>query len=190
MQKDYWNKRWAQFNTGWDLGKASPPLAAYIKQLLHKNIRILIPGCGNAYEATFLLSLGFSNITLVDIAPELVKKVSRELSDTPVKIVCADFFELAGSFDLILEQTFFCAILPSQRTDYARKMHQLLNPGGRLVGVLFNRVFEQEGPPFGGNQLEYLNYFTPFFSFHTWEPCYNSTPPRQDTEWFINLLKK
>jgi hypothetical protein len=44
--------------TGWDLGQVSPPLKAYIDQLTDKNLRILIPGCGNSYEAEYLLEKG------------------------------------------------------------------------------------------------------------------------------------
>jgi methyl halide transferase len=57
----------------------------------------------------------------------------------------ADFFELntgkgkhLPEFDLIVEQTFFCAIDPSLRKNYFKKVHQLLKPGGKLVGLLFN----------------------------------------------------
>ena len=69
-----------------------------------------------------------------------------------------------------------------------KKMYQLLNPGGRLVGVLFNRSFEG-GPPFGGNLEEYEELFKEKFEIVKLEPCYNSIQPREGTEVFINVKK-
>lgn len=43
---------------------------------------------------------------------------------------------------VLMEQTFFCAINPSLRKDYVAKMHELLAPNGKLVGVLFDKEFE------------------------------------------------
>jgi hypothetical protein len=40
--------------TGWDLGLVSPQLKI-IDTLKDKDIAILIPGCGNTYEAAYLL---------------------------------------------------------------------------------------------------------------------------------------
>ena len=73
---------------------------------------------------------------------------------------------------------------------YAAKCAELLAPEGRLVGVLFNTVFEKDGPPFGGSAAEYRNYFEPYFEFTHFEEAYNSIPPRQGRELFINLKKK
>jgi len=72
LDQDFWNQRYVEQQTGWDLGEASPPLVAIFDQIENKNASILIPGCGNAYEAQYLLEKGFTNITLIDIAPLLV----------------------------------------------------------------------------------------------------------------------
>lgn len=61
-------------------------------------------------------------------------------------------FSLKDSFDLIIEQTFFCALDPKLRPEYAVKMAELLKPGGRLVGVLFNDTLNNDKPPFGGTK--------------------------------------
>ena len=95
-----------------------------------------------------------------------------------------------GSYDLVLEQTFFCALDPSRRGEYVRHMHSLIRPGGHLAGVLFNRSFDREGPPFGGSEAEYRELFAPYFDFKTLQPCYNSHPARQGAELFINFIPK
>lgn len=191
LNQTYWNNQYLANATGWDLGQVSPPLKAYIDQLTDKHQRILIPGCGNTYEAEYLLEQGFDRVTVIDISPKLVESLQEKFSGhTGINILCEDFFEHQGEYDLILEQTFFCAIPPSSRPDYAKKMQALLAPGGKLVGLLFDRTFEHPGPPFGGCKCQYESIFEPYFSFHTFEKAYNSFHKRADTELFINLKKK
>ena len=191
LGETFWNNQYEANTTGWDLGEVSPPLKAYIDQLTNKNLRILIPGCGNTYEAQYLLQQGFTNVTVIDIAPALVEQLQQKFAtNTNIKIILGDFFEHQGEYDLILEQTFFCAINPPLRTNYVAKMHELLAPNGKLVGVLFDREFEQQGPPFGGCKCQYESMFEKNFTFKTFEPCNNSFVKRFDTELFINLQKK
>ena len=151
----------------------------------------MIPGCGNTYEADYLLKKGFTDVTVIDIAPTLVLQLKEKFKDNPhIKIILGDFFEHKGAYDLILEQTFFCAIDPVLRKNYVAKMPQLLTPNGKLVGVLFNRQFEEQGPPFGGAKNEYEPMFAKYFVFKTFDSCYNSFSKRKDAELFINLVKK
>jgi SAM-dependent methyltransferase len=192
LSQDFWNDRWTNEQTGWDLGTVSPPIKAYVAQVADKHIAILIPGCGNAYEAAYLLEQGFTNITLIDIAELPVRQLCERFfpeSDPRIHILHGDFFEHTGSYDLIIEQTFFCALDPSLRDNYVRKMASLLKPGGKLVGVLFNRDFDG-GPPFGGHIAEYREHFAPYFHMQVMEPCYNSIGPRAGSEAFIILVKK
>lgn len=192
LDKDYWNDRYENQQTGWDLGAISTPLKEYADQLADKNIAILIPGCGNAYEAEYLLNQGFGNITLVDIAPAAVTAVKTKLKEfdgQQLHVICGDFFELEQTFDLIIEQTFFCALQPELRDAYANKMFDLLNKNGKLAGVLFNKDFDG-GPPFGGSKEEYLDLFSTKFDIKTMEDCYNSITPRAGSELFFILSKK
>lgn len=191
FDKNFWNERYRSNETGWDLGQVSPPLKGYIDQLTDKNLRILIPGCGNSYEAEYLLEKGFKNITVIDIAPELVKRLeSKFQSNQNIKIILGDFFTHKAQYDLILEQTFFCALDPRLRKNYAEAMKGLLVKGGKLAGVLFNKEFETQGPPFGGTDTEYRALFMDAFYFRTFEPCYNSFSKRADSELFVILEKK
>jgi methyl halide transferase len=188
LNDQYWNNRYATNATGWDLGQVSPPLQAYIDQLTDITLRILIPGCGNSYEAAYLLQQGFAHITVLDIAPLLVAELQKQFANEPrIQIVEGDFFTHKGEYDLILEQTFFCAIEPGLRPAYAQQMHHLLAPGDKLVGVLFNREFEAAGPPFGGIDVEYSAYFEPYFLPVVFAPCYNSVTPRAGNELFVIL---
>lgn len=190
LTADFWNERYRNCQTGWDLQAVSPPIAAYVDGIENKEISILIPGCGNAHEAEYLLEKGFKNVTLVDIAEEAVKRLQQKFSQKPIQIIHSDFFHHTGSYDLMLEQTFFCAINPALRKKYVTHTYDLLKENGVLAGLLFNCNFEKQGPPFGGNKEEYLNLFEPYFSIQKMATATNSAKPRSGNELFIELAKK
>jgi methyl halide transferase len=189
LSKDYWNNRYEAEETGWDLKTISSPLKAYIDQLTDKNLRILIPGCGSGHEAEYLLKQGFQDVTVIDIAPLAVERMKVYLSDYQnIKIICADFFTHSGEYDLILEQTFFCALNPVLRTQYVQKMSELLIQNGKLTGLLFGVQFPKN-PPFGGSKEEYLTLFSNTFKINFIELCYNSIKSRDGNELFFNFSK-
>ncbi|MDX5339170.1 MAG: TPMT family class I SAM-dependent methyltransferase [Cyclobacteriaceae bacterium] len=190
LDENFWTRRYEDGYTGWDIGSVSRPIDQYLCQIENKNLEVLVPGGGNAYEVAKAWDLGFSKVHLLDISEFPIKNfLERNPGFPQEQIHHEDFFEHQGNYDLILEQTFFCALDPKLRNSYAQKIHQLLKPGGRLVGVLFDREFMAQGPPFGGSAEEYQNYFKPFFKFQAFEKCYNSIPPRQGSELWINLQK-
>jgi SAM-dependent methyltransferase len=191
LGQSFWNDQYIANTTGWDLGEVSPPLKEYIDQIKNKDLKIIIPGCGNSYEAQYLLKMGFTNISLIDIAPDLVEKLkSKFKSDPRIKIILGDFFSHEGEYDLILEQTFFCALDPVLRKSYVGQMKKLLKNGGKLAGLLFVKEFEKAGPPFGGSKQEYELLFRNDFELKVFEPCNNSFDKRAGSEMFVVLVKK
>jgi len=195
-QADFWQQRYEQDSIGWDMGEVSPPLKAYIDQLpdAAKDQAILVPGAGNAYEVGYLHEQGFTNVTLVDFAPAPIEAFVKRYPDFPVEhLICADFFGLSPEqyqFDWVLEQTFFCAINPSRRDDYIQQMAALLKPKGKLVGLLFDKDFGRDEPPFGGTKDEYQQRFEKRFDIEIMEPSYNSHVARQGSELFVKLQVK
>jgi SAM-dependent methyltransferase len=191
LDQEFWDSKYREKSFGWDLGEVSPPLKEYFNQLNDKNIAILIPGCGNSYETQYLLEKGFTNITLIDISPTLTDELRKKFNNNKsVNIVCKDFFEHNGQYDLVVEQTFFCAINPTLREKYCIKTKQLLSKNGKLAGLLFDVVFEKPGPPFGGSKEEYTQLFSKHFNLKTLESCYNSFFKRANTELFFIATKK
>lgn len=188
---EYWNTRYVENQTGWDAGEATAPFVEYAKSLTDKDVKILIPGCGRAYEGELLHNLGFTNVTLLDYSGVARQNFLDRVPTFPSHhFLVGDFFQLNGSFDLILEQTFFCALNPKLRPQYAQKMHELLKSGGKLVGVLFKFPLTEQGPPFGGSKGEYESYFKAIFHIKTMKECYNSIKPRKGNELFIQLEKR
>lgn len=185
MSKDFWNHKWENNQTGWDLGQVSPPLKAYFDQLKDKYVKILIPGAGNAYEAEYLHLNGFTQVYVIDISQHAIDSFIKRYPDFPKEhLICQDFFELNQTFDLVIEQTFFCAINPSLRVKYVLKMKEIIKPNGKLVGLMFNRDFNG-GPPYGGCEAEYVELFNQHFKIITMKEAHNSVSPRQGNELFV-----
>jgi len=173
----------------------STPLKTYIDQLENKDLTILIPGAGNAYEAEYLFNQGFKHVHILDISAAPLEAFQKRVPEFPKKqIIQGDFFTHKNTYDLILEQTFFCSFPPtaSNREHYASKMHDLITTNGKLVGLWFNFPLtgDMEKRPFGGDKQDYLNYLTPFFNVISFESCYNSIPARMKNELFGIFQKK
>ncbi len=193
MNKAYWQGRYRDRHTGWDLGGVSPPIAAYADQLESKDLSILIPGAGHGYEAEYLWQQGHRDLTVLDIAPLPLKRLRERLpEDFPGdRLVEEDFFQFhGGPFDLILEHTFFCALPPAQRPAYVQKMARLLRPGATLAGLLFDFPLTADGPPFGGSREEYAALFRDAFDQRVLERARNSIPTRAGRELFFIFEKK
>ncbi len=182
----YWEDNYLNKTTGWDIGQISTPLKVYFEQLENKDLSILIPGCGNGYEAEFLHNLGFKNIHILDIAKQPLQNFSKRVPSFPKEnLIHADFFKHNTQYDLIIEQTFFCALDPVLRNHYAEKMSQLLTTNGKIVGLLFDFPLTEQGPPFGGSIEEYRITFSSLFKIKILEKSYNSADNRMDKELFV-----
>jgi thiopurine S-methyltransferase len=191
MNKEFWDQRYADNDLGWDIGAISTPIKEYIDQLSNKKLKILIPGAGNGYEAEYLFKQGFSNVYVLDISKRPLQNLSKRLPSFPKnQLLLLDFFELNDSFDLIIEQTFFCALDPNLRNSYCKKMQNLLKADGKLIGLLFNKVFSHDGPPFGGTLKAYKEIFREYFTINKLQIAYNSIKPRQGSELFFIFTKK
>lgn len=191
LDEKYWQTRYSERDTPWDIGHAAPPLKDYIAGLEDLDMRILIPGAGKAYEAIHLHQLGFRQVFVLDWAEKAFDHLRAMAPDFPeVHLLCDDFFRLDGQFDLVLEQTFFCALKPHQREQYAAKMASLLPSGGTLAGLLFASEFERPGPPYGGTESEYRALFEVDFQVKRMELAKNSILPRMNNELFFELIKK
>jgi methyl halide transferase len=190
FDKDYWETRYTNGETGWDVGKITTPIKAYIDQIKNKEIKILIPGAGNSYEFEYLLENNFTNSFVIDIASQPIQNIKQRTNCSDNKLIEGDFFKYNEKYDLIIEQTFFCALNPDLREQYVKKMHDLLNEKGKLVGLLFQFPLTEVGPPFGGSIEEYKKIFSNYFEIKTLETCYNSIKPRENREVFIIFEKK
>lgn len=191
LSEEFWDTRYKNNDIGWDLGGISPPLQAYFDQLTNKDLKILIPGGGNSYEAEYLHYKGFKNVYVVDLSKTALHNIKQRVPSFPTAhLIHKNFFDLEISFDLIIEQTFFCALNPNLRASYTAKASELLRSHGKIVGLLFNVPLHTHKPPFGGNKAEYITYFEPHFHIQVMSPAHNSHNSRQGKELFLKVQKK
>lgn len=191
LNSNYWEERYKKNEIGWDVGSISTPLKEYINQIKDKSIKILIPGGGNSYEFEYLIKNGFENVFVLDYAQTPLDNIKNRIPNcSKNQLIKSDFFEHEGSYDLIIEQTFFCALDPSLRNNYTRKMNSLLKPNGKIVGLLFQFPLTEVGPPYGGSKEEYITLFHNDFNIKTLEKANNSIKPREGNELFFIFIKK
>lgn len=189
---DFWNSRYLEGETGWDLGEPSPPFVTLHRQGVIRPCRVAIPGCGRGWEVVWLARAGY-DVTGIDFAPEAIRHVreaARTASVAP-EVVNADVLalpnSLAGRFDLVLEQTCFCALPPSRRPEYVEAVHRLLAPQGRLV-ALFYECGGDDGPPFSVDPEEVRRLFAPRFVIESLERTPHSHERRAGKEWLGVLV--
>ena len=90
---DYWQNRYQLGQTGWDVGAITTPLRDYFDQMPNTGQRILVPGCGNAYEAEYLYHKGFVHTYVADVAEAPLQLFSERVPDFPKdQLLIQDFF--------------------------------------------------------------------------------------------------
>jgi SAM-dependent methyltransferase len=179
---DFWDTRYRDKVMPWDAGR--------VPEALHRHLpafpaggRVLVPGCGSAYEAYFLAENGF-DVLAIDFAPAAVERAREQLGCFADRVRQADFFEfdLGGArFDVILERAFLCALPRTLWQRYAQRSAQILRPGGRIAGFFF---FDDNlrGPPFGACEAELQGLLSPWFEQVEDEPVMDSLPVFQGKE--------
>ena len=98
----YWNQRYLTDDFAWDLGDVSAPLKAYIEQLDNIDLKILIPGAGNSYEAEFLFRKGFKNVFVLDFAEApLPKPMQHQGFDSAPQLLSLRLTDRASRYTVV-----------------------------------------------------------------------------------------
>ncbi len=194
-KSQFWNNKYLENESKWDIGNPTPAFVDYFKLLSNKNKKILVPGCGNGYDALYLAKLGF-DVYAVDFSKEAINYILEQAKNQNISInvLHEDFFKLNNFdffFDIVLEYTFFCAISPDRRQEYIEKICDLLKKNGEYVGFLLpiDKNVNEPGPPFGIDLNETLNDFSKYFSIKECTKSSLSIEPRINSEIFIKMIK-
>ncbi len=180
-QASFWAQIYADGGDRWERGEPAPPLARWVTGPdAPPPGRALVPGCGRGHEALMLAAAGWQvtglDLVAAPLADARAAAAGRGLEER-VRFEQGDFFarstELAGSFDLMLEHTCYCAIDPKRRDDYADAAVRVLAPGGRLAG-LFWACGNDSGPPWACSQEELEARFGPRLEIERLEPAVGS----------------
>ena len=191
--REDWQKHYNEGDLRWDLEEVSPPFVHLWEEKRIHPCRMLIPGCGRGHEVLFFAKQGF-DVTAVDFAPGAVERLNHSLNEKGVRarVLNLDFFELPvelnGQYDLILEQTFFCAICLEDRPRYVQTAHRMLKPNGRMV-ALFYETGEEGGPPFNTPPDQIRVQFSKYFMIEKLGKTPHSAERRKEKEW-LSFLRK
>jgi len=144
---EFWDPRYKSRDMPWDSGGVPESLDQFLWQT-HAVGRVLIPGCGSAYEVRAFDEAGWE-VAAVDFSAEAVARAQKMLGALGDRVMLADFFafEPKGSFDLVYEKNFLCALPPDLWPQYAARMAELIRPGGSLAGIFFHG-HEEKPPPY------------------------------------------
>ncbi len=194
LTPDYWEKRYQEGNTRWDLGQAAPPFRKILSQLALVPGRAVVLGCGRGYDAVLFAQKGFM-VTGVDFAPSAVA-AAQDLAQhhqVHAEFILRDIFDLLpeyrGCFDYVIEHTCFCALDPELRERYVQLVQELLQPQGALIGLFFTHS-RPGGPPFGTTTEQIRKIFGAAFDLVHLEPVVGSIPERQGEEHWGYLQKR
>ena len=158
LNENFWNNRYLENDTGWDLGAISPAIKKWFDTKKNKDLQILIPGAGKGHEVKYGFDHGFNNIHYLDISTEAVTFFKDNCPNLPKEqILISDFFDLKKDlfFDVVIEQTFFCAISPVLRKSYVKKTHE--------IQWSFNNFIKKRGARL--DPCGFLFGLAPFFNF-------------------------
>ncbi|KAJ3708234.1 hypothetical protein LUZ61_011939 [Rhynchospora tenuis] len=139
---DGWEKTWEEGNIPWDLGKPTPIV-------IHLGYDVVALAGPERY------------VVGLDMSGTAIKKAKELAASSPNRecfsFLNEDFFNWNPSelFDLMFDYTFFCALEPALRSDWAKKVGEILKPEGELITLIW--VIDQNGgPPFKNNVSEYV----------------------------------
>ena len=192
---DFWNKRYLDNNTAWDLGRATPILTDYLKNN-HRLGKVCVLGCGNGYDA-LEFSKFKNDVYAVDFASEALKNLKNQSdrNNLILNLIHEDIFNLykdySNFFDFIFEYTCFCAIDPERREEYFNVVHEILNKNGLLFAIFipFDKELSDDGPPFGVDLKQIKNLTSNKFEIIVNKFSDLSIKPRKNREKLV-ILKK
>lgn len=192
-ERDDWQGYYDEEDLRWDIGEVSPPLKRLWGEGALSSGRMIVPGCGQGHEVMFFAEQGF-DVTGVEYTSGGVTLLRDNLKQTGLeaRVIQSDFFELDDShnnyYDLMLEQTFFCAIHPRDRSRYVETALRILKPGAILAGLFYN-TGEEGGPPYDTTEDDVRKHFSSAFEILRLEKCDHSIERRQNKELLVVLRK-
>src|SRR5438552_1049320 len=159
----FWDRFYREGLPPWDAGRVPQALKEFLAGTKLSG-RVLVPGCGSGYEVRAFAESGF-DVTAIDISPTAVNIAHSRAAPFRANIILGDFFTYYfgnEQFDIVYERTFLCSQPRSRWKEYARRIAELVRPGGLLLG--FFLYWETEsGPPFGLKQGDLESLFEGLF---------------------------
>eukprot|EP00850_Spirogloea_muscicola_P009019 SM000049S16790 [mRNA] locus=s49:661926:664341:- [translate_table: standard] len=165
-QPNGWEKAWQLGITPWDGKGVTPAVASLVKSGSLPSGRALVPGCGSGYDVVALASPA-RRVVGLDMAESAIERARQLAEGEPggphATFISGDFFAYKPSelFDLAFDYTFFCALDPSLRVQWAQKYTELLQPDGELITLAFPIGEFTGGPPYAVSVEAYEEVLEP-----------------------------
>jgi SAM-dependent methyltransferase len=160
---DFWEARYRENFIPWDAGHVPQLLIDYAGRVPAPR-KTLVPGCGSAYEVRFLVEHGW-DVLAIDFSPAAIAAAKAVLWPLAGHVKQEDFFSPSlrpNEFEFIYERAFLCALPRRRWSDWAKRMAELIAPGGRLGGFFYFGE-SVRGPPFGLKDGELEGLLSPRF---------------------------
>jgi SAM-dependent methyltransferase len=173
---EFWDLRYGAGFVPWDAGRVPAQLHALVAGSPAPR-RVLVPGCGSAWDVRFLAESGWE-VLGIDFSDAALAAAREVLGPNAGRLRHADFFApLPGEpFELVYERAFLCALPRRMWGDWGRRMAELVAPGGLVAGFFFFADGER-GPPFPlHSQAELDALLTPAFERIADQPVPDSIP--------------
>eukprot|EP00794_Sanderia_malayensis_P011727 gene11727-12948_t len=214
---DYWNKRWNDGKIGWHQNVTNENLEKYFDKLVgNDGIKtVLFPLCGKTIDMKWVLDQGH-NVIGVEGCDLAAKQFFQENNieykmdainmaprgalvfsslDGKIKIFVCNFFDFrstvaGGQMDAAFDRGSLVAINPTDRAKYAKKMAELMVPGGKiLVESLEYDPHVFGGPPHTVPGSHIREIFGEDFNVEQLEKVVG-TDPKYKQQWNIDLMHK
>ncbi len=200
----YWSERYQTGAAQWDLGTETAVFRACIErgilpvkpQEQASAPRLWLPGCGYGHDAILFAQAGYA-VTAMDFAPEPLAYLKDMAwhKHCPIDIAHLDIFDVlpqyAGTFDIVVEYTCFCAIDPARRGEYADILSQTLKHGGCVVALLFPTDSTVPAPPYPVDIDATIELFAQYDLFCSYrEIPTESHPKRLGREELVIFIKQ
>ncbi|PRW56054.1 thiol methyltransferase 2 [Chlorella sorokiniana] len=177
-EDQFWGKDGGlQPGQAFDAQRSSPALTDLLQRggLEAAGKRVLVPGCGRGYDLIEFVRAGAAAAVGLELAPSAQREAAAYLGSTlsaaelgKAEVHTGDFFKWQHpthpAWDVAYDYTFFCALHPAMRRDWAAAYARYLAPGALLACLAFPIVPAGEhptGPPWPVKPQDYKDVLLP-----------------------------
>ena len=196
MDQAFWQGIYDEGPPRFDLKGPSAPFVDWLEANQPPAGRAIVPGCGFGHDVLELARRGWDAVG-VDFADTPVQSgraaAAKAGLAAKATFVQQDVLTLdqPAEYDLLFEQTCYCAIEPHRRDEYVRFAARVVKPAGTLVFVVFPVDGRSGGPPFNiGVEEVPLRFAADFDLVRIGAPARASAPARTGKELFAELRRK